>query len=470
MSGNRKEEKHRKNRKNHRMRKRIALTGMLLILAAFVVIGIGILLKSDHGLNQKGTSFSDTAEGGTVQSEEMSANRDTGENDEEGETASLAAKNSDGSAASGSTDPAGQTQNANEGAGIVETDSQSRQIEELIAAMPLEKKVDQLFIVTPDQLTGVDGTVRAGTTFQKAASAHPVGGYIFFENNLNSPDQTRELLSGIKSIYEQNGDPQPLLTVDEEGGTVTRIAKNSAFGVSDVGNMRDIGATGDPNRAAEAGDTIGSYLEDLGFTTDFAPVADVLTNPENTVVAKRSFGSDPNLVTSMVQAECTALLQHDICPVLKHFPGHGATKGDTHEGYAYTSKTLDELMQAELVPFENADAFAPMIMAAHISLPNVTGDDTPASLSGTMITDVLRNKLGYQGVVITDALNMGAIVNEYGASKAPVLAMEAGCDLLLMPADLSRARQGILDAIKDGTLTEERINESLRRILRLKVQ
>lgn len=347
-----------------------------------------------------------------------------------------------------------------------ENDSITRQIE----SMSLDEKVDQLFFITPEQLTGMGTVTQAGSTTREAIRRHPVGGLIYFEQNLEDPEQTKSLLAGTKAIYSDLGYTAPFLGVDEEGGTVTRIAKNAAFGVTDVGNMIEIGNTGDSSRAYSAGETIGSYLHDLGFNLDFAPVADVLTNPNNTVVAKRAFGSDPELVSSMVEQEVRALETQQVMPVVKHFPGHGATTDDTHDGYAYTDKTLDEMLASDLIPFSDAaEEGVPAIMTGHISAPNVTGDNLPASLSEKMITGILREQLGYDGVVITDAMNMGAIADTYSSADAAVMAIEAGADMILMPYDFESARDGILKAVQSGTVSEERIDESVRRILRVKM-
>jgi len=164
------------------------------------------------------------------------------------------------------------------------------------------------------------------------------------------------------------------------------------------------------------------------------------------------------------------LEEHHVYGTPKHFPGHGATEGDSHKGFAYTYKTWDELEQAELVPFAGLiQDNTPFIMAGHISLPQITGDDTPSSLSSQVLTDYLRETMGYNGIIITDALNMGAIQDNYPPDRAAVMALQAGADLLLMPADFKEAYNGVLDAVKTGELTEERIDQSLTRILGLKL-
>lgn len=347
-------------------------------------------------------------------------------------------------------------------------DGEDEEILERIRTMTLEEKIGQLFIVTPEALTGSGGVTYAGETLAEEIRLCAPGGFIFNEWNLSDPDQTKTLLGDMIRIYEEAGLPGPFLALDEEGGCVTRIAKNSAFEAPQFPDMREIGAGGNPDDAALAGSVIGGYLSLLGFNMDFAPVADVLTNPDNTVVARRSFGSDPVLVSEMVRAMSGQLLSNGIIPVLKHFPGHGATAGDTHNGYAAADRTYEELLRSELVPFADGTAYAPAMMAAHISLPEVTGDDLPASLSKTLITGVLREKLGYGELVITDAMNMGAVVSQYSSAEAAVMAVEAGCDIILMPADFRAAREGLLEAAASGRITEERIDESLYRILSVK--
>ena len=237
-----------------------------------------------------------------------------------------------------------------------------------------------------------------------------------------------------------------------------------------IGNMSDVGAGGDTQEAYRIGTVIGSYLKDLGFNMDAAPDTDVLTNPQNEVVKYRSFGSDPQLVAEMAEAELKGLNEEGIIGMYKHFPGHGGTTADSHEGYVYVDDTLEELENGAFVPFKDGIANdIRVIMVSHIAAPNVTGDNTPATLSKKLTTDILRADLGFDGMVITDALNMGAITEQYGSANAAVAALNAGADMLLMPADFQSAYKGVLDAVADGTLTEERIDESVARILEVKL-
>ena len=351
-----------------------------------------------------------------------------------------------------------------------ETVSVQQQIDGYLEEMTLEEKVAQLFIIQPEAILDVGTAVAAGDATREAIDKYPVGGFIYFGENLQSKEQTQEMLRNVQAYSTERTGFPAFLSVDEEGGTVARVAGTGNFDVPDIGDMADIGAAGDVDAAKQVGEDIGSYLAELGFNLDFAPVADVLSNPENTVVRKRSFGSDPELVSDMAIAVSDGLEEKGLLSAYKHFPGHGATSADTHKGYAYTDKTLEELEACELIPFQRCIADdAKIIMAAHISVPNVTGDDTPTSLSKTMVTDILREKMGYTGLVVTDAMNMGAITEEYTSAEAAVKALQAGVDVVLMPENYQQAYQGVLDAVADGTLTEERIDESVTRILTVKL-
>lgn len=340
----------------------------------------------------------------------------------------------------------------------------------IVAGMSLEDKLAQMFVITPNALTGYSSVTAAGDTTREAYNSRPVGGIIYMGANLTDPEQTKTMLSNMQAIARERTGLPIFLCVDEEGGSVARIASNSAFSVTDVGKMSDIGATGDTQNAYNAGAVIGTYLTDLGFNVDFAPVADVLTNPENTVIGDRSFGSDPQLVAGMVTSELQALSDMGVYGAVKHFPGHGGTTEDSHEGAATTERALEEMMQSELVPFQSAiDAGVPFVMVGHISVPNVTGTDVPATLSSYMVTDVLRGRMGYRGIIITDAMDMGAITDNYNSDAAAVTAVVAGVDMILMPDDYETAYNGLLTAVQEGTISEERINESVIRIVRAKL-
>lgn len=340
------------------------------------------------------------------------------------------------------------------------------EIDELLASMTLHEKICQLFFIRADAL---DAGQEHVTSFTSAASGtlekFPVGGVIIMGENIKTPEQITALnaaISGALGIA-------PFISTDEEGGRVARLANNPAFGLKKYKSAADVGASGNEADALEMGRTIGGYLSLYGFNMDFAPDADVNTNPDNPVIGDRSFSPDAKVASRMAGAMADGLREHGVIPTFKHFPGHGDTAEDSHYGLAVSYKTHDEMLSCEWLPFMRAED---CIMTAHISVPKLTedGDMTPASLSHTVITDILRGELGFSGVVITDALEMGAITKMYGSGDAAVRAILAGCDMLLSPADLAEALAAVEAAVRDGTITEPRLNESVRRILTLKAK
>lgn len=334
-----------------------------------------------------------------------------------------------------------------------------------LAEMTLHEKICQLFIVRPEALA-VGKTVTSVDEDMKAAlSAYPVGGVALFAQNIKQPEQCRKLLFDL-----QEASDVPLFAgVDEEGGIVSRVGANPDMGVARVPSMRQIGDAGDSAEALAVGNTIGSYLKPLGFNLDFAPVADVATNPNNTVIGSRAFSSDPETVARMVEAEVNGLHAAGVMAALKHFPGHGDTAEDSHTGMAISHQTLDGLRTCEFLPFASGiKAGAELVMVGHITVPNADDSGLPATMSHDLLTDVLRGELGFTGVIITDSLEMGAITEAYSQSEAAVRMLLAGVDILLMPSDLPAAVAGVEAAVSDGTLDEARVDQSVLRILRLK--
>ena len=335
-------------------------------------------------------------------------------------------------------------------------------VDACIAEMPLEDKVARLFIITPEALTGTDVAIKAGDTTKEKLSQYAVGGLIYAKQNIKSADQLKEMISGTQGFSKY-----PLfIGIDEEGGSVSRIAES---GLADnVGTMGDIGTSGDPSKAKEAGSAIAAYLSEYGFNLDFAPVADVILEG-NSIIGDRSFGSNAGDDAAMVSACVEGLQEGDVSACLKHFPGLGSTTEDTHEGMATSEKTKEDFETTDFLSFQGGiDAGADFVMVSHLSVPNITGDNTPSSLSDKMITDILRGELGFNGIVITDAMDMKAVTDYYTSDEAAVKALQAGADMILMPEDFEAAYQGVLDAVNNGTLSEERINESLQRIYRVK--
>ncbi|MCI9125506.1 MAG: hypothetical protein HFH35_15880 [Eubacterium sp.] len=341
--------------------------------------------------------------------------------------------------------------------------------EKMIQEMTLEEKIAQLFILTPEALTGVQRAVKAGETTQKAVDAYPVGGLVYFQKNIESEKQFVKMVKNTQKYGKKRSGLPFFICVDEEGGSVARISGRGFLDVPEMGDMCEIGQQGDGAAAYEAGKQIGEYLSRFQVNVDFAPVADVFSNAKNTVIGKRSFGSNPDLVAKMAANEVYGLKSQNVAAVLKHFPGHGDTREDSHLGRVSVNKTLDELRGCELVPFRaGIDAGADFVMVGHISLPNILNDQTPASLSYTIVTELLREEMGFDGIVVTDALDMGAVTEHYDAAQAATQAVLAGVDMLLMPQDFKAAYQGLVEAVREGTIKETRIDESLERIFKLK--
>jgi beta-N-acetylhexosaminidase len=325
----------------------------------------------------------------------------------------------------------------------------------VIAGMSLAEKIASLFWVAPDQLGGTSTVFTDETA--RALAGTPVSGVVLFGENIRDEAQTRALTAAFRAA----GGPGFAVGVDEEGGRVSRLG-----GVGDFPKTPAMGRLTDEQEVYAALSRTGAALRDWGFTVDFAPVCDVLTNPDNTVIGDRAFGADAETVARLAPAAVRALLDNGIQPCLKHFPGHGGTEGDSHAGAAWLSCDLTHLRAVEWPPFSAAlAAGAPLVMAGHIALPRVTEKDTPASLSPEIVTGFLRGELAFDGLVVTDSLRMKAVTERWRPGEAAVLALKAGCDVLLMPEDLAAAIGGVNEAVISGDLSEARVDEAVRRRL-----
>ena len=341
------------------------------------------------------------------------------------------------------------------------------------ADLTLEEKVGQLFIVRPDALdltlpqetiddAKADGVTELTDAMRGTLQKYPVGGVCQFGKNIESPAQ----IKAFNAFLQEASDIPLFITVDEEVGAVARLANNDAFDLPQYTSAAAIAEFGAGN-VNFIGSTIGGYLHMYGFNMDFAPVADVNTNPDNPIIGTRAFSSDPAVAAECAVAMAKGLAGEGILPTFKHFPGHGDTAEDSHTGLAYSCRTADELAACELLPFEAAAEAGPhAVMVGHIVVPELTGD-TPATLSAAAIALVpdAENTL-----IVTDSLAMGAITDSYTPGEAAVLALQAGCDVLLMPNGLADAYDAVLAAVQDGTISEQRLDESVAKILRMKAQ
>lgn len=366
----------------------------------------------------------------------------------------------------------------------------SEAIKAIIDKMTLEQKVAQLFVVSPETLTGVDSVQYAGDMTYQALQDYPVGGIVFAKDNIDSSSQFGTMTDNLQSYSEDISGFPLFLAAAEEGGSASVLGNNdnldeyyensysdddsdysssSANSVhSGATSMSEIGRKDDSTNAYEAGKSIGSLMSAYGLNLDLAPVADVLSG-NSTGIGDRTFGTDAQTVSDMALEVIRGIQEKDVNAAMKYFPGYGAASSNM-SGFPVINSSLDELKKKEFLPYSNAIAQGlDFVMVGHISVPNVTGDDTPASLSEKMISEVLRKDLGFKGIVMTDYLNDKTIVKNYGAADAAVKAIQAGADLLLEPDDLEAAYEGVLKAVKKGDITEDRLDESIYRILRVKL-
>ncbi|MFE6304058.1 glycoside hydrolase family 3 protein [Nocardiopsis sp. NPDC057823] len=321
----------------------------------------------------------------------------------------------------------------------------------LLAEMDLDAKIGQLLVLTAQGTTAADNAAQI--------EAYRPGGIIYFDANLTGAAQIAEFSNGVQELSQT-----PLFVgVDQEQGLVVRLPVGTRFP-----DAMAVGATRDPELAALRATTTAAELAALGINLNYAPDADVNTDPANPVIGIRSFGSEPDLVSEMALAEADAYAGQGIVPVVKHFPGHGDTDVDSHTGLPVIDLPRDRWEAEHLPPFRAAvEAGVDAVMTAHVLMPQLDPDE-PATLSSEIIGGILRDELGYEGVVTTDALNMEGVRQRHSDGENAVLALEAGVDQLLMPPDPAAAVAAIKAAVEEGRLTEERIDESVLRVLSLK--
>lgn len=342
---------------------------------------------------------------------------------------------------------------------------------DILKNMTTEEKVGQLFMVNLELLDDSEGNyyehLKLTKKMKKNLGKYPVGGVILFSRNISTTEQTTKLIKKL----QKNSKVPLFVAVDEEGGDVARIANNDNMRTTKFPTMEEVGATADKEYAYNMGATIGKEIKELGFNLDFAPVADVRTNELNTEIGNRSFGDDPDLVADMVVEVVKGLQDQGVSSTLKHFPGHGDASADSHEGAVDVENDINRLRQVELVPFKaGIKAGADLIMVSHISVSKLTGTTEPASLSSLVMKDMLRTEMRFDGIIITDAMDMKAITDYCDPGEAAVTSILSGADICLMPEDLPIAYEAVLKAVEDGVISEKRLEESVTRILELKIK
>ena len=352
-----------------------------------------------------------------------------------------------------------QTADSQETTEVTEEEKPSL-VDETLAGMTLHEKVCQMMFVTPEELTGEDGVTVAGDATRQALENYPVGGIVYFAKNLESQDQVKEMIDNSQK-YSSIG---LFVATDEEGGVVNRLM--DTVGTTYIGSMYYYKDDGDET-AYENAYTIANDMSALGFNLDFAPVADVWSNPDNTVIGERAYSDDYAQAAELVGNAVKGFNDGGVMCTLKHFPGHGDTAEDSHYSSAYVHRTKEEIMADEMQPFRSGiEAGAEFVMVGHLIVPDI--DEVPATLSYKIATGILREELKFEGVAITDSFEMESIADNYSVDDAVVMSVKAGMDMILQPKDMASAVNSIEQAVADGELSEARIDESVRRILTLK--
>jgi len=352
-----------------------------------------------------------------------------------------------------------QTADSQETTEVTEEEKPSL-VDETLAGMTLHEKVCQMMFVTPEELTGENGVTVAGDATRQALENYPVGGIVYFAKNLESQDQVKEMIDNSQK-YSSIG---LFVATDEEGGVVNRLM--DTVGTTYIGSMYYYKDDGDET-AYENAYTIANDMSALGFNLDFAPVADVWSNPDNTVIGERAYSDDYAQAAELVGNAVKGFNDGGVMCTLKHFPGHGDTAEDSHYSSAYVHRTKEEIMADEMQPFRSGiEAGAEFVMVGHLIVPDI--DEVPATLSYKIATGILRDELKFEGVAITDSFEMESIADNYSVDDAVVMSVKAGMDMILQPKDMASAVNSIEQAVADGELSEDRIDESVRRILTLK--
>lgn len=354
--------------------------------------------------------------------------------------------------------------------------AQSDEIQKIMDDMTVEEKVGQLFIVhaygeTPTDTKYEETNLknnRGGKNFKKIIEDYHIGGVIYFNwsHNIGTPldaEQVNGLSNGLQDIAMEQDHAIPLfISTDQEGGIVQRV---TSPGTVFPGNMA-LGATRSVADATDSANVIGKELQSLGINTDFAPSLDVNMNAENPVIGVRSYSEDPELVSKLGISQIRGFQEQNIIASAKHFPGHGDTDIDSHSGLPVIDHDLETLKEVDLKPFQDAiDVGIDSIMTAHIVVPALDSSGLPATLSKPILTDLLREEMGYDGLIITDSLDMDGVNEYYSPDQVAVEAVKAGVDVLLNPPDVEVAYNGVLEAVKSDEISEKRLDESVYRIL-----
>lgn len=335
-------------------------------------------------------------------------------------------------------------------------------IDSLLGVMSLEDKVAGLFIVTPESITGVATAVKAGDGTRQALEKHAVGGLVYGAKNIKSDAQLKKMLEDTKTYASY-----PLfLAVEEEGGKRSTVA-NAGIGTK-ADDAQTIGESGNAEAAYQAGATLGANLAGVGINLSFSPVADPAT-ADKSWLGKRAYGASGQITGVMATSAMQGVESQGVTSCVKYFPGVGSAVKNPEKELASTDRTEEQFRQEEFPAFQAVvSAGAHMMMISSVAAPELTGNNEPCVFSEKVVTDILRGELGFGGVIISDALNQAAISDYYASEEAAIMALKAGCDMILCPEDFEKAYDGVLKAVQNGTISEERVNDAIRRIYRIK--
>ncbi len=336
--------------------------------------------------------------------------------------------------------------------------------QEVLDSMSLREKIYQMFVVTPEALNDGEQVLEINDTIKNNLKNQAIGGVILFSDNIDSENQTIELISNL----QENSNISLFTCIDEEGGYVARLGNK--LDTSQLKSMKYYGENPNEDDAYNIGSTLAQELKKYGFNVDFAPVSDVDLSTSNNALHElnRCFSDDPNIVALMVENVVKGLQDNGVSATLKHFPGLGSSSGDTHEGSVFLTRTKQEFETQDFIPIKaGINANVDFVMVGHIIIDGLS-NNLPSDLSSDIVTGWLKNELNFNGIVITDSHSMEAITDNYSSGEASVMAIQSGVDIVLMPENLEQSVNAILSAIDNGEISESRIDESVLKILNQK--
>ena len=344
---------------------------------------------------------------------------------------------------------------------------EQKTVTKIISEMNLKEKVGQLFIIDLKRLAGKERITEISPELKEKLEKYHFGGVALFAENLNNKKQISKLIKDIRATEKI----PMFICVDEEGGRVSRLQHTKDLHLPQTPTAAVVGKTDNPDYAEKIAKILATQLKNLGFNVNFYPVADINSNPLNPIIGKRSFANNPEKVSKMVTATIKGLQNNDIMATAKHFPGHGDTQIDTHKALAIIKHNFDRLRKEEFIPFKAAVAAGvKFIMLAHIATPQITGNNLPATFSSFFTRKILRQEFGFKGIIITDAMMMKAITNNFTSASACIKVIEAGVDIILMPDNIKEGYEAVLEKAKNDKNFSCKIDKALNRILTVKLE